>query len=153
MMLITTTPMLRRSSILLFALFTYFWSASCLGELLLIQQLSSGHDGSMQLAADDGRELVFHHAGHQDSHEPSAIDAHTDDGEHHDDHVVALGCEQSSSPSLAKDFKLGDRLLAPPALLFITVLAEPLRAPAVDYPTPRLRNSLPELIRSQRLLV
>ncbi len=149
--------MLRRSSILLLVLFTYFWSASCVGELLLIQQLSSGHESGMQMARDGGRELVFHHAGHQDAHEPDALDAHGPDAsavsDHHDDHVVALGCEQLSSPSLIKDFKLGDRLLAPPALLFIIVLAEPAATVAVDDHPPQLRNSLPELIRSQRLLV
>ena len=154
--------MLRRSSLLLLSLFAYLWTATCLGETLLIHQLSEHHDEpTVSVPADGGRELVFHHAGHQDEHEPTAADSHThdhdavsleDDG-HHGDHVVTLGCEQLASPALGKDFKVGKTLLALPTATFIVSLNEQWPVRTLTYPRPTTRNALSEFVRTQRLLI
>src|SRR3990167_1120128 len=109
--------MIGRRLLLLLSLFAYFWTASCLGEALLIHELAVHHDeATFSVPGDNDRELVFHHAGHPDEHEsditnPHITDEHTAAG-HHSDHVVTLGCEQLADASISKDFKAGSALLA-----------------------------------------
>jgi len=154
--------MFRRSTVLLISLFAYLWTATSLGETLLIHQLAAHHnETTVPVLADGGRELVFHRAGHQDSHEPGAIDLHAHEGHpaadaddgHHGDPVVALDNDLPTTVSLSKNAKFSDLLLALPTVSYLVSLAElPLVLHAL-YPLPQSRNSSLATQKLTRLLI
>lgn len=91
----------KRWLIHLLSLFAYVWSATCLGESLLVHQFTA-HDSRTQMIYDatDNGALIFHHPGHADSHEPQA--APTPSAEIHADHIVKLSCDDDRSVFSAK---------------------------------------------------
>lgn len=162
--MIPLTRMRRRSSLLLISLFAYLWSATSVGEALLIHQLAKHHnEATVVVPVDAGRELIFHHAGHQDAHEPTAIDVHahadqpaahaqTDDG-HHGDHVVVLDNDQPASASLIKDVKFNNLLLTLPAISYVTSLSGTPLVTLALRPAPSTRNSALSTLKLTRLLI
>ncbi len=101
--------MFRSRYYLLFALLTYLWCATGLDRLASVSGvLSNESNSSFVMANDQPGQLVIHHVGHRDAHEPTVQDAGDghDDAHGHDDHVVPY-CDDSASATLAKEAKVG----------------------------------------------
>ena len=75
-----------------------------MGDTALINAVIDVHaQDSILIEPAPDAELIVHHVGHRDAHEPHAIDH----GDHptHADHVLKLDSEKQASGFLAKDFK------------------------------------------------
>lgn len=134
---------MRRFYTHVFCLLAYLWSATCLGETLLIHQFSA-HDphGAVTVTEAAGEGWVFHHAGHRDSHEPNAQDVSEPAAESaHGDHTVTCAdAEAVANAKTATPDKAPDNL-------FAAALPLPVPYLTAAAPNPRRVGSLP-LVRT-----
>ena len=135
----------------------YVWSATCLGETLLIHQFSV-HDphASVLVAESEGSAWVFHHAGHRDAHEPGVQDAVGAEAEAgHADHRIPLSCAEAGAASTAKTPQ-PDKLPADvPVILPLPVPydAVGVRLPRCVGQPPVTRHAVHVLVRQTRLRI
>ena len=136
----------------LLCLFAYLWASTGVAETLLVHTTIAEHAGTaivFEPTADN--EVLIHHVGHRDAHEPDAID-HEDEGyqsltahsEKHSDHVLKLHGADQSVALAAADFKLSKI----PAHAIVSVL------PTLHYSalTPILLNAAqPPPTRNSRI--
>lgn len=151
-------PMRRYRHYLLLALLTYLWCATGLDRLASLQSVMSNEPAdTVVVATEQTRQLIVHHVGHQDAHEPGTLDladAHSDDDAHgHDDHVVSYCDDDASQATPAKETKLLKftpvALPAPAACAFADT-AIPSRSLASE---PVQRRASAEFVRTVRLLI
>lgn len=143
---------------LLLALLTYLWCATGLDRLASLHSVMGNEPAdTVVVATEQARQLIVHHVGHQDIHEPGTLDladAHADDEAHgHDDHVVSYCDNDANQATPAKETKLHKftaiALPAPAALAFADTAAS-LVAPASE---PVQRRASAEFTRTVRLLI
>ena len=123
-----------------FCLMAYLWTATGLSQATFVSALIDTHPRASVIieAAPDG-ELLLHHIGHRDAHEPNAIDH-----EHpatagmaeccgsHADHVVKLDGEAQRGAPSAKDSKSPPSL--PASLFAAKAFADSLTPPRLPSP-------------------
>ena len=144
----------------LLCLLSYLWTSTCLGNVLLVNQLIQ-QDSYPQIivmdAANDS--LIVHHKGHRDQHEPQAQDNRQASNEHeHGDHVVKIVCVDhqpsglTAKPQLNK-IQVADVLLAylPPPVVSYTATAKTLLL--AQQPPPLSRNSSLAIVQLTRLRI
>ncbi|MFN4292433.1 MAG: hypothetical protein ACOY3E_09540 [Pseudomonadota bacterium] len=151
-------PMRRYRHYLLLALLTYLWCATGLDRLASLHSVMSNEPAdTVVVATEQARQLVVHHVGHQDAHEPGTLDladAHADDDAHgHDDHVVSYCDDDATQATPAKETKLDKftpvALPAPAAWAFAATASSPL-SPASESVQ---RRASAEFTRTVRLLI
>ena len=143
---------------LLFALLTYLWCATGLDRLASLYSVMSNEPAdTVVVATEQARQLIVHHVGHQDAHEPGTLDladAHADDGAHgHDDHVVSYCDDDATQATPAKETKLLKftpvAVTAPAAWAFADTAA----AFVLLTSEPVQRFASTEFVRTVRLLI
>ena len=151
--------MLRSRCYLMLVLLTYLWCATGMDRLASwrsVMKIESA--GTVVVMAEKARQLVFHHVGHRDAHEPNTLEvgtiAHADDSTHaHDDHVVTYCDDDSSQATTPKDNKLYKCFqLALPVPILVAFAAD--TSPfSTTPPEPVQRRASAEFTRTVRLLI
>lgn len=144
----------------LLCLLSYLWTSTCLGNVLLINQLVQQDPYPNIIMIDEASDLLtVHHKGHRDQHEPQAKDERQAGSEHeHGDHVVKIVCVDhqpsglTAKPPLNKT-QFADVLLAylPPPVVSYTTTAKNLLL--AQQPPPLSRNSSLAIIQLTRLRI
>ncbi|NQD37929.1 hypothetical protein HPT27_12935 [Permianibacter sp. IMCC34836] len=145
---------------LLFALLTYLWCATGLDRLATLHSVTASEPAdTVLMATEQARQLVVHHVGHRDAHEPAVADNadpldDTDAASHgHGDHVVTYCDDDSEQATTGKDSKLNNvtpvALPTPVATTFACTrhLASRLTSEPVQ------RRASAEFARTVRLLI
>ncbi len=137
-----------------FCLVAYLWTATGMSDAASLNTLVNQHGrGSIVVETAADAQLIVHHVGHRDAHEPHAIDAEdrqyrgdTIHGHSHADHVLNLERTKPTNRFLAKDLKVpkfsnGELLAVAPAIdqlhsgstLFATPTVGPSRNSALAF--------------------
>ncbi|MBI2798693.1 MAG: hypothetical protein HYX63_00150 [Gammaproteobacteria bacterium] len=132
-------------------LVAYLWAATGMGDTALVNALldADGHDSIVFEPAPDA-ELIAHHVGHRDAHEPHAIDnaAHPT----HADHILKLDGTKQANGFLAKDLK-GQKFADGKSLAIALPIEEP--NPILMHPSMRAvcssRNSALAFVKLAQL--
>lgn len=142
---------------LLLALLTYLWCATGIDRLASWSSvMNSEPAGAVIVMTEQARQLVIHHVGHQDRHEPNLeadVDAHAEDVAHtHADHVVTYCDDDSNQATPAKDLNLcQDTATAVPLPILLAFATD------TPYHPPQLeqvkRRTTIEFVRTVRLLI
>ncbi|NQD37646.1 hypothetical protein HPT27_11475 [Permianibacter sp. IMCC34836] len=142
---------------LLFALLTYLWCATGLDRLASLQSVMSNEPAdAVVVATEQARQLVVHHVGHQDVHEPGTLDladADADSSHGHGDHVVPYCDDDANQATPAKETKfnkLSPLALPAPVALAFAHLSSFTSSPS---PEPVQRRASAEFTRTVRLLI
>ena len=92
----------------LLCLLSYLWTSTCLGNVLLINQLVQQDPYPNIIMIDEASDLLtVHHKGHRDQHEPQAKDERQAGSEHeHGDHVVKIVCVDHQPSGLTPNHSL-----------------------------------------------
>ncbi len=146
--------MFRTRHYIVFALLTYLWCATGLDRIASLGVFNSESDNAFVVAKVQPGQMVIHHMGHRDAHEPTVQDgdeAH-DEVHGHGDHVVPY-CDDDSSATFAKEAKAGK-----PPIFAVLVSYTQWLPQHVDSLSPLLRNGLLrsaalEFARTLRLLI
>lgn len=144
----------------LLCLLSYLWTSTCLGNVLLVNQLIQQDPYPNIIMIDEASDLLtVHHKGHRDQHEPQAQDKRQASSEHeHSDHVVKIVCVDhqpsglTAKPPLNK-IQVADVLLAylPPPVVSYTATAKNLLL--AQQPPPLSRNSSLAIVQLTRLRI
>lgn len=131
---------IHRKRIYWFCLLTYLWSATGLISIATVSAITNDHtSGQVVVIAGQDDEVIVHHVGHRDIHDPTANDANdandttgqmARDADHgHSDHVLKLDSESDGNGSFPTAHKftnlLAGKLLcvAPHVMISATVVA------------------------------
>ena len=144
----------------LLCLLSYLWTSTCLGNVLLVNQLIQQDPYPNIIMIDEASDLLtVHHKGHRDQHEPQAKDERQAGSEHeHGDHVVKIVCVDhqpsglTAKPPLNKT-QVADVLFAylPPPVVSYTTTAKNLLL--AQQPPPLSRNSSLAIVQLTRLRI
>lgn len=138
------------------SLCAYFWAALGVAEAAQIDAVVAGHaQQSIMIDASVADELLVHHLGHRDGHEPhaSACVQSTDACAVDADHVIKLGDDHTLSGPLAKSAAAAT-LTALAACVGAMVCAWAPRAQLLPAPSiPVSRNSSTASVKLARLRI
>lgn len=142
-------------------LVAYLWAATGLSDAVSLKTLVNEHGhGSIVFEPAADAELIVHHVGHRDAHEPHTIDTaykqcegDTSQGHSHADHVLKLDGTKQTNGFLAKDLKVPKFL--DDELLTITPVIDPLspRSMHVALQACPSRNSALAFVKLTQLLI
>lgn len=151
-----------RKRIYWFCLLAYLWSATGLSSFAILASITDDHAaGEVVVMPGQDDEVIFHHVGHRDKHEPMVIDAHDATGQlasavdhSHSDHVLKLDQEADGNGSFPTAHKFTNlfaaKLLGLAPLVMITAtLAAPDFLPAHTT----VRNSSVAIVKMTRLRI
>ncbi len=153
---------IHRPRIYWFCLLAYLWSATGMANMALVTALLDNHPSApVVVMTGQQDEVIIHHLGHRDVHEPTVVDTQDDAGlragdtRHlHSDHVLKLDADLGGNGPVSKHSKLFDPLPAKllgmaPRLIFTNALAVrdffPTRSP--------IRNSAVAVVQLTRLRI
>ncbi len=111
---------IHRQRVYWFCLLAYLWSATGMGNVALIAALVSNHlTAPVVVVTGQDDEVIVHHVGHRDVHEPTAVDTQDNSGRlageahhEHSDHVLKLASDTYGKGPAFKDDTLSSVLSA-----------------------------------------
>lgn len=111
---------IHRTRVYWLCLLAYLWSATGMSNVALMTALVDNHlSVPVVVITGPDDQVIVHHVGHRDVHEPTVVDTHEDAGHlvgdtshAHSDHVLKLDSDPGGNGSVSKDHMLSNLLPA-----------------------------------------